>query len=190
MKLELSYPAKPYIVNQGWGISNPGLYSAFGFTRHNGVDFQFSRDKRVRAEIPCFHYKSGFQPNGGGIYASYLSTMRYEREDGLIAYVLIDYLHLEKILTVEGQNLETGFPLAIPDNTGAASTGPHTHGQYRWVNWNENKTQLMDCDINDANGSFDPTPYYDGLFAEDIFKVGVLAKIRDLYLRILQLLSK
>lgn len=186
--MKLPYSMRPHIVNQKWGVYNPILYASFGFTRHNGEDDRIGTDRLVHAELPCVYYKSGFQPNGGGIYASYLSELQVF-PDGQTCRVLIDYLHLKEILTTEGQQVELGQPVAIPDNTGMASTGEHLHTQYRRVIWNDNKTALINIDTNDANNSFDPEPFRDSTYAEDYYKISILQKLVAAYNALLKLIS-
>lgn len=170
-KLEWHYPAKPFHLNQAWGILNP-IYKRFGFERHNGIDFALETD----AEL---HYpwsgtgtvvKVGEQ-SGGGIYVGILSNEKYEFPDKG-AYILSDFLHCKEILVKEGDQVRTGDVIAIADNTGF-STGPHTHEQDRRVYKN-----LNNVDKNDANNSFDPLPYASGVYAEDIGTIReIIAKI-------------
>lgn len=179
---------RPRILNQVWGVYNPDVYKPFGFTQHNGEDERIGADRKVRTQISCFHYKSGFQPNGGGIFVSHLSNEQYEFDDGVKALVLIDYLHLKEILTVEGQKLAIGQPCAIADNTGV-TTGEHLHTQYRRVNWNADKTQLFNVDVNEANNSFNPEPYRDGTYADDYYTISILQQLVVLYNELLRLMA-
>jgi murein DD-endopeptidase MepM/ murein hydrolase activator NlpD len=74
-------------------------------------------------------------------------------------------LHLDRPLVQEGQTGKTGNLVAICDNTGF-STGPHCHKQWRRVLW-DGKTAIV-VDKNDANNSFDPTPFFEGFYAQDV----------------------
>jgi murein DD-endopeptidase MepM/ murein hydrolase activator NlpD len=173
MKLSLWYPAKPYRIHQVWGIKNP-LYEKFGFSRHNGEDFGLDGDRNIKAEIPCRVVRIGYQPTGGGVYVSVISTAVYdewkEPLDNIPARVFIDYLHMESISVRPGDILGIGDLIGIADNTGL-STGPHTHGQYRRVSyWNGlvgDTLAWTEADKNDANNSFDPAPYRNGFHADD-----------------------
>ncbi len=113
-----------------------------------------------------------WEPAGGGIFISVLSDAEYSFDDGKVAYVLADYLHCDRLIQPEGEGVLTGTVLAVADNTGF-STGPHTHIQVRRVRKMPLPapagTQayrigdgffLQNVDANDANGSFDPTPYF------------------------------
>lgn len=156
MNLTLGFPAKPYKVNQKWGVPNP-VYAQFGFTQHNGVDVAPGDYKMVYSELPSGTvYKIGWQPTGGGLYLSILSDEAYDFPDGKKCHVLIDYLHLESIKAQVGTSVKVGDHIATADNTGF-STGPHTHIQYRRVD--KVTGGLNDVDQNEAHNSFDPEPY-------------------------------
>lgn len=185
------YPIYPYSVNQGWGTLDPKDYSQFGFTRHNGVDLKIlGSDMQVRAPFSGTVIRVGNQPTGGGIFLGLLSDDDYEFESftcmtpgGVIVEfpattckVLIDFLHLEKVIAVEGQHYNERELLAIPDNTGF-STGPHCHTQWRREILEPAPANtlpsyrvlgnniLVDVDKNDANNSFDPTQFWSGSYA-------------------------
>lgn len=166
-RLRLYYPAKPYVISQGWGIVNP-LYKQFGFERHNGVDFQHGTDKRLCAPIDGKIVRTGNQPNGGGIFLGLMSDQRHLFDDGRECYVLLDFLHLEHILVKEGDNVKAGDIIAIQGNTGL-STGPHTHMQPRratyWNGGSGDSLQWTLADSNDANNTFEPAPYWTGIYA-------------------------
>lgn len=178
MKLKIAYPVRPFFVNQPWGVFN-AIYNQFGFSRHNGVDLALIDGQRISAPFDCEVIRVGtpenglWQPNGGGIFVGILSKEMYDFEDGKQAKVLIDFLHCKKILVSEGQTLSVGDALADGDNTGF-STGHHTHVQFRRVIWS-NK-QIITVDQNDANNSFDPTPYWTGVYADSFLAVRLIAE--------------
>jgi len=161
-KLELFFPAKPYRITQVWGLYRPEIYSQFGFTRHNGEDIALGKDKKLYAPLDCEVVKIGNQPNGGGIFVGLMSN-EYDFDDGKYR-VVIDFLHCERILVNVGDKLKCGDLVAIADNTGF-STGPHTHCQYRRATWNGITINYIDK--NDANNSFDPYVFFNGLYAVD-----------------------
>lgn len=167
-KFELWYPAKPYIVNQAWGIKNP-IYAQFGFGSHNGVDFRVDADGILNAPCAGTIVRTGNQPSGGGIFLGIMSE-EAEFKDGVVCRALIDLLHCKELLVKEGDYVKAGAPIAVADNTGF-STGPHTHMQLRRVKkWNGktgDKLTWTKVDTNDANHSFDPAPYWNGFYAVD-----------------------
>jgi len=156
--IEIFKPIKPWIVTREWGIYDP-LYEKFGFSLHNGIDVRIV-DKVTKAKAPfdCIDYKEGYQPSGGGLFVGLLSKNEYLFPDGIKCRILVDFLHLHKILVKPGQELKVGDDVAICDNTGAATTGPHLHSQWRRVQYDG--ISLTDVDKNSANNSFDPTPHF------------------------------
>lgn len=164
MKLSLYYPAKPWIVSQKWGISDPATYSRFGFTQHNGEDIALGEDKMIYAPAKGTIVKSGNQPNGGGIFIGFLLDDVYTFDDGVTSHVLIDFLHLDHIIGELNKSYGVGSVLAQADNTGF-STGPHTHIQIRRGEWNGNVFNVMDK--NEANNSINPDLYWNGSYAVD-----------------------
>lgn len=185
------YPEK---LNQGWGRLDPATYSQFGFTRHNGRDLAIGEDSLVRAPFDGTIVRNGFQPNGGGIYLGIVSDDAYEFPDFTCTtpdnasisfkagtfHVLADYLHLKSISAAEGQKVKVGDILAVQDSTGF-STGPHTHEQMRRVTWDGILFTFVD--VNDANGSFDPTQFKNGFYSKDA------QKTISLYQQIIQILT-
>lgn len=177
-KLELWYPTKPYIKTQAWGVHRPDVYSQFGFTDHNGEDFALGSPPELRSPFDCEVVRIGNQPKGGGIFVGIISQQEYDFDDGIKCRVLIDFLHCKEIKVNVGDKLKVGDLLAIANNTGF-STGPHTHGQYRRVNWDGIK--ITTIDTNNANNSFDPNPYWNGFFAVDsIVVIGIYKRIIEL----------
>lgn len=176
MKLELFYPVRIYKVNSHWGVfvedpNNPGhsIYEKFGFKLHNGEDLALVDGQEIRAPFDCVVVRAGtrengmWQPNGGGIYLGLLSKNFYDFPDGTYQ-VLIDFLHCQELKVKEGDEVKVGELVALGDSTGFV-TGAHTHMQPRRVIW-VNRT-LTFIDKNDANGSFDPDPYWNGHYADE-----------------------
>ena len=113
------------------------------------------------------------------IFLGFLTTDKWLFDDGKEAYVLLDFLHCAKLLVKEGDTVKTGQPIALADNTGF-TTGPHLHIQPRrvvFINGAPNTISAyrfdnggawVDLDKNDANNSFDPEPYWNKRYAEDV----------------------
>jgi len=166
MKPSIWKPVKPYRISQGWGVSRPEIYSQFGFTKHNGIDVALGTDSIVRCPFEGEVISSGWQPTGGGLWLGFLSDEEFDFDDGKRARILVDFLHLKDIKRHPGLNYkgQVGDVLAIANNTGF-STGPHTHIQPKRVI--KTPAGLIEIDKNDANNSFDWTPYLNGHHAED-----------------------
>ncbi len=179
MRFAFPFPVKPWRVTQAHGILNPA-YQRFGFSFHNGTDVAPGEDKLIVSPFPGTVIRAAtketgqWQPNGGGIFISVISDREYDFDDGLKAHVLADFLHCEKLILENGEKVLLGTVLAVADNTGF-STGPHTHIQLRRCRVvpggdyliDGKKWHLENVDQNDANGSFDPTPYFTNTYAKD-----------------------
>lgn len=180
MKPVFYWPIKPYVINQAWGVYNT-IYQQFGFTRHNGLDLQLAPTGEIYAPFDFTVARRAFQPNGGGIFVGIMSEpiafpafTCLTPDKKVISFssgtyrVLADFLHCKEIRVIEGQKGKAGDLLAIGDNTGF-STGPHCHWQMRRVSW-DGKV-ITTVDVNDANNSFDPTQFYNKIYAADIPKL-------------------
>ena len=162
MKLSQYYEAKPFIINQAWGVKNP-VYEQFGFSRHNGTDCQVGTNGHLYSPFPCEVTKIGWQPSGAGLYVCVLSQSQYDFKDKK-AWVEKTYMHLDKVLVKVGDKLNVGDVIAKADNTGF-STGPHTHIASKRVN--KTTGGYYEVDKNDAKNTFDDTPFYNGKYAVD-----------------------
>ena len=185
MKLSLPYEAKPWKLNQAWGVYNP-IYKQFGFSLHNGDDYRVSWDGNTRTPFNCTVVNVANQPNGAGLFITVMSDDIFESPYGEHR-VMIDYMHLKSTLGVyKGKKFKIGEVLAPQNNTGF-STGPHTHGQYRWVSGDHLNFNVVG--ENEANNSFNPEPYRNGQYAEDIFKKDIEWQLNKAQLSLIQLLG-
>lgn len=185
MKLELFYEAKPWKVNQEWGVFNP-VYNQFGFSRHNGVDIALGSDKRLRAPFECEVTKIAYQPGGAGTYICLLSLNQYEFDDAK-AWVEMTYMHLEKTLVPVGKKLFIGEAFAVADNTGF-STGPHTHIAAKRVN--KVNGGYVEIDKNEAKNTFNDEKFRNGKYAYDYGISRIWNSLQELALKVAKLIKK
>ena len=157
--LSLLYEAKPFRVTQAWGVP----YNLFRIERHHGIDIAHGINSRIRAPFDFSVVRTLWQPNGGGRVLTIVSQKEYASPFGA-AHVQIDYLHLAEYVKTSGSG-KAGELICIAGNTGY-TTGPHTHIQPKWVRAVGDKWQELE--VNNANGSFDPMPYYTGQYAADV----------------------
>lgn len=180
-KLSIPYEVKPWRVTQPWGVHRPDIYEQFGFTDHNGTDVAHGNGSEIRAPFDFEVQQVLWQPNGGGHVIGIISREEYEHPDGKPANVQVDYMHNAQNLLQPGDTGTTGDLVAIAGNTGF-STGPHTHIRYKWQR--RKGSRWVDVDKNSAQNSFDPTNYYNGDYAEDIWRmkqqIGLLTKVLGL----------
>lgn len=170
-KLRMYWHAKPYVITQKWGIYNPA-YEQFGFNRHNGEDCELGADGMLYAPVEGEIVYTGNVPTGSGIHF-YLMTDYMKFDDGNFRVCLV-LMHCEELYVKPGDKVSIGQKLAKADNTGF-STGPHTHiAPIRVAFWNGevgDKFIYAKKDTNDANGTFDPSPYWTGYYAVDYPKL-------------------
>lgn len=176
-KLELWFPYKPLRITQAWGLYNPA-YSQFGFNFHNGIDYTVTSKLCAPVRMKITHQENF--PKGGGLQVEAVTTENWVvphigNEEVPILFV---FCHNKEFIHKEGDILEVGDEIAIPDNTGF-STGPHSHiGAYRLT---QDEQGYHKMDTNYAHGSFDFAPYYNNYYAEDYQKVmGILYRMRKM----------
>jgi murein DD-endopeptidase MepM/ murein hydrolase activator NlpD len=168
-KLELFFPAKPYVITQAFGISNPS-YLQFGFSKHNGIDFKVDTDGIVRAMCDGVVYETGFNEGAGNFVKYRTKSVEAEGKIGSVAFM---YMHGKQLLVAPSQELKAGDAIMVADNTGF-STGPHTHISAYFVNELNEKLPGNP----DTNHCFDFSKYYNGYHADDAQKViGILSSI-------------
>lgn len=193
MKLEISYPFKPFIIAQHWGnlpidpVTGKSEYAPLGFNLHNGVDANDGSltyegvpytNFPVYCPVEGFTVRSvDFAPHGGGNELWLISNEPVQMGDKL-AYAWMPLCHAKKIFVKAGDTPALGQLLMIGNNTGF-STGPHTHmGLYRVEQMGGG---LHILDVNDANNSYNPELFFTGQFAIDLATIGTLMKNNMLY---------
>lgn len=162
-RLALYYPVTPHTVNRPWGIPD-AAYEEFGFSKHNGVDLALSTGQPIYVPFDCRVTKIGNEPNGSGLYVCLLSRGKHGFDDGHASRVEITFMHLSEVRSTVGTKLSVGDVVALGGHSGRAS-GSHTHMAPKRV-----RMDLLggyrDRDHNEANGTFDPEPYWNGLPAK------------------------
>ncbi len=163
-RLALYYPVEPFLATRGWGVED-ARYRQFGFTLHNGVDLALSVGDSIRTPFDCRVTRIGNQPLGSGIFISLLSKEPYEFDDGKTCMVEITFMHLLVTIVKEGDELRAGELISLSGMTGF-TTGSHTHMAPKRVILGH--LGYEDFDENDANNTFDPGPFWNGVYAEDL----------------------
>lgn len=162
-QLVLHYPVNPHQINRGWGVADP-LYARFGFARHNGVDLALVDGQGIHAPFSSTVTKIGNEPEGSGLYICLLSRSVYHFPDGKQARVELTFMHLSETLVRVGDTCAVGTPIATGGHSGL-TTGSHTHLSPKRVT--RQRVNYSAIDHNDAANTFDPTPYWSGLYAQD-----------------------
>lgn len=160
-QFSLSYPVRPHEVTRAWGVHDE-LYRAFGFERHNGIDIALHEGQEIRAPFTGTVTLIGNQPKGSGIFLCLLSREPYDFPDGKRALVELTFMHLKETCVRESVRVTEGTLIARGGNTGR-STAPHLHLAPKRVK--RGIIGYRDLDRNDANNTFDPDPYWSGVYA-------------------------
>jgi len=161
-KLSLYYPVSPHVVNRAWGMEDD-LYKKYGFTRHNGVDLNLVEGQEIRAPFDATVSLVGYQPRGSGIFVCLVSSTAYDFDDGKSARVELTFMHLKDVCVVEGETVGVGDRIALGGITGE-TTGAHVHIAPKRVK--KGLLRYRDIDRNNADGTFDPEPYWNGTYAK------------------------
>lgn len=106
-----------------WGVitSRYGYRPKFG-RMHYGVDLALNIGDTVRAALPGIVTLVSYDDGGYGHYLTIKHSNGVETRYG----------HLSQSLTLPGQRVEAGEPIALGGNTGN-STGPHLHFEARYM---------------------------------------------------------
>jgi murein DD-endopeptidase MepM/ murein hydrolase activator NlpD len=160
-RLSLYYPVFPHVVNRGWGAEDP-LYREYGFSRHNGVDLALADGQDIRAPFDGKVTLVGSQPGGSGNFVCILSSAAYAFDDGRQARVELSFMHLKEACVSGGMKVSVGDLIAKGGRTGRA-TGTHLHLAPKRVAGG--LFGYRDLDRNDADNTFDPSPYWNQTYA-------------------------
>lgn len=181
-KLTLFFPVKPLFLNQRFGV-NPQTYAQFGLSGHNGLDLQASHGQPVYAAHDGTCYPEIDDHQGNGVVIRTDDEYDYK---GQPTHFKSIYWHLVKADAVvrTGQKVKAGDLIGYADSTGF-STGDHLHFGFKPQAWDENNWTWYNIEQNNGFlGAIDPTPYFNGFFAEDA------QKLFGLYATLISLLQK
>lgn len=169
MNLQLYYPVKPDTVNQGFGV-NGAYYQAHGINivGHNGIDFKATHGQGVYASHAGTCYPEIDGQGGNGVVL--ITDDQYDDGNGGQCYFKTIYWHLtqDDAVVHTGQHVNAGELIGYADNTGLSS-GDHLHFGLKKVNPGEPPFSWVTLNPNNGYlGAIDPTPYFNGKYAQDI----------------------
>jgi hypothetical protein len=166
--MNLSYPVKPYVVNQHFGNKDP-KYTGLGLVGHNGVDLRTWHGQPVYAAHDGIAVHEVDDKGGWGV------VVRDEREGFKTIYWHFCNSVKEPQFKspLEGLGdvvVKRGDLIGHADNTGL-STGDHLHFGKKLIAQGEPGGAWYNVDQhNGYMGAIDPEPYFDGTYAEDVNK--------------------
>jgi len=175
MNLSLYYPVKPHGVNQVFGNKDP-KYTALGLLGHNGIDLFARHGEPVYASHDGLAQYEIDTDSGHGVVITTNTTFDYKGQD---AYYKTIYWHFCDSTKepqfrspieghADGVQVKAGDLIGYADNTGL-STGDHCHWGLKPMRWSSLVSDYVNIEQDNGYlGSIDPTPYCNGLFAEDI----------------------
>ncbi len=111
--------------------SGYGFRPAFG-RLHRGIDLALNVGDTIKAALPGVVERIGYDMGGYGRFV----IIRHENN------VETRYAHLQKSLSVPGQKVNAGDPIATGGNSGN-STGPHLHFETRYLGTPVNPVSLF-----------------------------------------------
>lgn len=157
------------MINQGFG-GNEAYYKQFGIKGHNGLDAFAVHGQPVYAAHDGIVTYAGV--DGGEGWGVVLRTEEEMEYAGGSAYFKSVYWHLINNIQVKaGQRVKAGHLLGYADNTGASS-GDHLHFAVKPMTVGENDWTFENVVQNNGyRGAIDPTPYFNGYYAQDAQKI-------------------
>lgn len=175
MKFSIYYPVKPLKINQTFGNPDP-TYTAMGMLGHNGLDMSAYHGQPIYATHDGTAYYEIDGSSGHGVVLKTTSQFDY---NGTQAYMKTIYWHMcdsskepQFKSPVEGHDgifIRSGDLLGYADNTGV-STGDHLHFGLKPMGVGELDGAWFNIEQNNGYlGAIDPTPYFNGKFAVEIF---------------------
>lgn len=188
MKLSLYHPIKPALINQKFG--NPGsIYANLGIVAHNGIDYIADEGQPIRASHDGIVTYAG-EDGAGGLTVVVRTETQFDYKDGESFFKTI-YCHLQKgsFKVKASDKVKTGDILALADNTGM-STGTHLHFGFKPVYPGEEDWKWFNLEQeNGYKGAIDPEPYFNGFYAEDAVKVGIIKEMLNLCIKLYEILA-
>ena len=170
MNFKLYYPVKPLHVNQAFGV-NGEYYRKNGINidGHNGLDLMASHGQPVYASHDGLAYPGVDDKEGNGVVIRTTSQFDYKGNPAFFKTIYWHFLGAPVVKT--GQKVSAGDLLGYADSSGL-STGDHLHFGLKpqlpgepdevWINIEQGNGYL---------GAIDPTPYFNGEFAQDLKSV-------------------
>ncbi len=189
MKLEIYYPVKPFSVGQKFAenkacsfpdktgvvselsdgtcpVGKVKLYPLLGMAKgHTGLDLYAPDGWIIRAPFDGVVKELQLEPERG-LGVGVITHDRIDIGEHGTHFAKVRQWHGKLIFVSLGQTVKCGDPLMFADNTGFSS-GSHNHFEMKPVEYNANGNHYNVFQDNGWFGSVDPTPFWNGMYAED-----------------------
>jgi murein DD-endopeptidase MepM/ murein hydrolase activator NlpD len=213
MQLRLYWPVKPFYLNQRFGDNDPcvrdfglptqsivngadnntcptgydKLYPHFGMSGHNGDDLAAGEQNVYAACDGVVVEKQTVPARGLGL--GILTNEAVDLNQFGTHFAKVRYWHLKTMYVEVGQQVKAGDLIGVTDNTGYSS-GNHLHFEVQPMDKDAGGHPFLPNLVftNGTNsviaGAIDPTPFFVGMYAEDI------PRAVSLYTALIPLLQK
>lgn len=192
MPLKLYYPYKPFKVSQKFAENNVccnpdttgvvsakadgscptgkvKLYPLLGMKGHTGLDLYAPSGVVLRSPINGIVKELQLEAERGlgvGIISNEIVDMGVHGK----FYAKVRQWHGKKLLVEYNQQVKIGQPVMLADNTGLSS-GSHNHFELKPVQYTIGNAHTNVYQTNGFYGSVDPTPFFNGQYAEEFHEV-------------------
>lgn len=150
-----------FLFGQPFGANWVNFYKELGMRGHNGIDFSVPNGTPV---IACFDGKvtvAGLDSQGG--HEIRLESNEFEVEGQKMKLEAI-YYHLLRETISKDKIVKKGDEIAMSDNTGRYTTGPHLHFGIKILYKSERPGELTTYEKdyqNGYSGAVNPEPLFD-----------------------------
>lgn len=178
MNFKIYYPVKPNHINQSFGNVSP-VYTGMGLKGHNGIDFYATHGQPVYAAHDGFAFYEIDSSSGHGVVIRSDTPYDYNGQQVFFKTIYWHFCDQDKEPQFtspiketnpnnQGQPVKAGDLIGYADNTGVTS-GDHLHFGMKIQAQNESNGAFYNLEQNNGYlGAIDPTPYFNGLYAQDI----------------------
>ena len=162
MKIDLFKPVKPWFVTQQFGVNGEWYRNnGIDILNHNGLDLLTHHKQPIHAAHDGEIVALGVDFRGG--WGIQLVSTDW-------TYKTIYWHTIDKFPVNIGDKVRAGDLIGWADNTGF-STGEHLHWGLKQIKRTGNETWENINQDNGYLGAEDPTPYLNGMYAEDVKQI-------------------
>lgn len=213
-KFEISYPVRPFKINQNFGdnlpcvknfgdpnqiiVSGPDnktcppgfekLYQNFDMSGHNGTDIMAGVQNVFSACDGVVVEKQTVPARGLGL--GILTNTPVLLKDGSTHFIKVRYWHLKSFNVEVGDKVKLGQIIGISNSTGFSS-GNHLHFEGQPMDKDSGGHPLLVNPPGSIAGAIDMVPYFTGFYADTYYQdVGTFQTLIAKLIEMLAMLQK